>query len=103
MSEDSKVMQVIQFTGCTEDIARNALELENWNVLDTIDRIAHVPAISGSKYVPSTPSVENQMSSEVREKLQQARKLADILTFAPQNDLRGKASHYPVTAPEQKE
>lgn len=103
MSEDSKVMQVIQFTGCTEDIARNALESENWSVVDAIDRIAHVPAISGSKYVPSTPRVDNQLSSEVREKLQQARKLSDLLTFAPQNDLRGKASHYPVTESQPKE
>jgi hypothetical protein len=95
MGDDSKVMQVIQFTGCTEEVARNTLESENWNVVDAIDHLTTVPTISGNKYIPSTPTINDQLSPDVREKIKEARKLADLFTFAPRNDLRGKASHYP--------
>lgn len=95
MSDDFKVMQVIQFTGCTEELARKTLEQQNWNVIDAVDSLTSVPTITGTKYIPSIPSINDQLTPEVRGKIQEARKLADLLTFAPQNDLRGKASHYP--------
>ena len=103
MADDSKVMQVIQFTGCTEQIARITLESENWNVIDAVDRLVNIPVISGSKYIPPAPNVNDELTPEVRGKIQEARRLADLFTFAPQNDLRGKASHYPAQgASEQK-
>ena len=95
MSDDGKIMQVMQFTGCTEDLARNALEKEEWNVIDAIDCLTNVPEVSGLKYIPAKPVVKDHLTPDVREKIIQARQLADLLTFAPQNDLRGKASHYP--------
>jgi hypothetical protein len=98
MSDDFKIMQVISFTGCAEDAARNALESENWSVLDAVERLIVIPNVTGSKYTPQPPVVNDQLTPEVREKIHQARALADLLTFAPQNDLRGKASHYPEQA-----
>ncbi|NBR61694.1 hypothetical protein EB118_04710 [bacterium] len=95
MSDDGKIMQVMQFTGCTEDVARDALEKGNWDVIDALDRLTNLPKISGSKYIPAKPVVKDHLTPDVREKIIQARQLADLLTYAPQNDLRGKASHYP--------
>lgn len=95
MSEDSKVIQVIQFTGCSEETARKTLEDENWNVIDAVDKIIDIPPVNGNKYIPAAPVVDDQLNPEVREKIKQARQMADLFTFAPQNDLRGKASHYP--------
>lgn len=102
MSNDSKVMQVVGFTGCTEEVARQTLEIEEWDVISALDRLTNVPKVSGTKYVPSKPKVSDNLTPEVRSKIEEARKLADMLTFAPQNDLRGKASHYPSASQEQK-
>jgi hypothetical protein len=101
MNIDGKVIQVIQFTGCTGQVARDALEQENWDVIGALDRLTNVPKISGSKYIPPKPVVINDsLTPEVREKLSEARRLADLFTVSPRNDLRGKASHYPEAASE---
>ena len=76
MSDDFKVIQVIQFTGCTEEVARNTLEQENWSVIDAVDKLTNVPSVSGRKYIPSTPVVNDQLTPEVREKIQQAQTLS---------------------------
>ena len=102
MNRESKVIQVMGFTGCTEEVARQTLENEEWDVISALDTLTNVPKISGIKYIPSKPKTEDHLAPEVRTKIEEARKLADILTYAPQNDLRGKASHYPEAAPVQK-
>lgn len=98
MSDDSKIIQVIQFTGCTEEVAKKTLEQENWDVIGAVDRLVSIPPIRGNSYIPSKPVINDQLTPEVREKIKQARQMADLFTFAPQNDLRGKASHYPAQA-----
>jgi UBA-like domain len=103
MSDDSKIMQVMQFTGCTEDVARDALKKGNWDVIDALDRLTNIPKISGSKYIPTKPVVKDHLTGDVREKINQARQLADLLTYAPQNDLRGKASHYPENSQQERQ
>lgn len=103
MSTDSKVMQVIQFTGCSEEQAISALEQCDQDVLTAVDTLVRPPTVSGSKYVGSVNTVVStgsHLDPAVRENIEKARKLADLFTFAPQNDLRGKASHYPSSAPE---
>jgi hypothetical protein len=89
MSEDAKVMQVLNYVSCDEKRIREVLEACEWNVLEAIDTLTSIPATSGQKYVPPAPVIDDGLTPEVREKLQTARKLADLLSAAPQNDLRG--------------
>ena len=87
--------QVILFTGVSEERAREALDANNGNVLQTVDALSQPPQTSGAKYIPPPPTIDDGLTDEVRDKLRDARKLADLLTFSPKNDLRGKAAHYP--------
>ena len=82
-------MQVLTYVSCDEKRIREVLEACEWNVLEAIDTLTSIPATSGQKYVPSAPVVDDGLTPEVREKLQTARKLADLFSAAPQNDLRG--------------
>jgi len=94
------VEQVVLFTGVTEERAKEALDLHNGDILLAIDSLSLSPRTSGTKYIPPSPVVHDGLEDEVREKLRHARKLSDLLTFAPQNDLRGKAAHYPERPPQ---
>ena len=80
----SQVQQVMMFTGATHEEAENALKLHDNSVIDAIASMTVIPPI------------DDGHDDATRERIRQGRILADILTFAPQNDLRGKASHYPV-------
>ena len=95
---NSQVQQVIMYTGATEEEAEKAVKLYPDSVIDAIASLTVVPKISGTKHIPPPPKVDDGHDDETRERIRQGRILADILTFAPQNDLRGKASHYPAKA-----
>lgn len=84
------------FTGATHEEAENALKLHDNSVIDAIASMTVIPPISGTKHIPPPPKIDDGHDDATRERIRQGRILADILTFAPQNDLRGKASHYPV-------
>jgi len=92
--------KVVLFTGVSEERAKEALDAHNGDVLLAIDSLSCPPKTSGTKYIPSAPVVDDGLTDEVREKLRDARKLSDMLTFAPQNDLRGKPAYYPPKASE---
>ena len=91
----SSVEQVVLFTGVSEERAKEALDAHEGSVFKAVDFLSEAPMTSGTKYIPPKPVVDDGLTDEVRNKLRDARKLADLLTFAPQNDLRGKAAHYP--------
>jgi len=92
----SQVQQVMMFTGVSQEEAEAALNLHEESVVDAIASLTIVPPTSGTKHIPPPPKIDDGHDDETRERIRQGRILADLLTFAPQNDLRGKASHYPA-------
>jgi len=84
------------YTGATQEAAEKAVKLYPDSVIDAIASLTVVPEISGTKHIPPPPKIDDGHDEETRERIRQGRILADLLTFAPQNDLRGKASHYPA-------
>lgn len=95
---NSQVKQVMTYTGATQEEAEKAVKQYPDSIIDAIASLTVVPPISGTKHIPPPPKVDDGHDDETRERIRQGRILADILTFAPQNDLRGKASHYPAKA-----
>jgi hypothetical protein len=91
-------MEIISNTGADHATAEKALESSGGNVFEAIVSLTPVPQVSGNKYIPSTPKVDDGLTPEVREKLAKARQLADLLTFSAKNDLRAAASHHPPLA-----
>jgi hypothetical protein len=93
-----EVTEIISNTGADQATAEKALESSGGNVLEAIISLTAVPQVSGQKYIPATPKVDDGLDPEVREKLIRARQLADLLTFSAKNDLRAAASHHPPLA-----
>jgi hypothetical protein len=91
-------MEIINNTGTDQATAEKALESSGGNVLEAIISLTSVPQVSGQKYIPGAPKVDDGLTPEVREKLAKARQLADLLTFSAKNDLRAAASHHPPLA-----
>jgi len=88
---NTRVEQVIAYTGVTEDVAKKVLEENNNDVLSAVDILSTPPPIKGTRYMPSSPTIDDGLTDEVRSKLREARAFADILNASPKNDLRGKA------------
>jgi hypothetical protein len=93
-----EVTEIISNTGADQSTAEKALESSGGNVLEAIISLTSVPQVSGHKYIPGAPKVDDGLTPEVREKLAKARELADLLTFSAKNDLRAAASHHPPRA-----
>lgn len=91
----SKVEQVMTFAAVDKDTAEKALLDNDNDVVMAITALTPVPTISGTKHIPPPPQIDDGHDEETRERIKKGRILADILTYAPQNDLRGRASHYP--------
>ena len=77
-------------TGVAEEVAKKALEENRGDVIAALDALSKPPTISGTRYIPPTPKIDDGLTDEVRENLSKARKFSDILNASPQNDLRGK-------------
>jgi len=88
--------QVVAMTGVDKDVAEAALKTANGDIVVAIESLTTVPAITGAKYIPPPPKIDDGHSEETREQIRQGRILADIFSASAKNDLRGKASHYPV-------
>lgn len=84
------VEQVISMTGVTEEVAKKALEENSGDVIAAVDALSKPPTISGTRYIPPAPKIDDGLTDEVRENLKKARQFSDILSASPQNDLRGK-------------
>ena len=96
MSSTLLIEQVVSMTGTTPEIAKKVLEDNGNDVIAAVDALSIVPVISGTRYIPPSPKIDDGLDEETREKLRDARAFSDVLNASPRNDLRGKAaSHYP--------
>lgn len=84
MSDESKVMMML---GCTEDEARIYLDKAEGDVLKAIEENLKIPVVSGEKYIPAPRIIDDGLDPEVREKLNEARKLSDLFNASFRNDL----------------
>ena len=96
----SAVQMIVSMTGVSEDIAKKALEENGGEVIAAIDALSKPPTISGPRYIPPPPKIDDGLTDEVRENLSKARQFSDILSASPQNDLRGKVVSPPPSAGE---
>jgi len=92
--------QVIAMTGVSEEIAKKVLEESGGDILVAVERLSIPPTISGTRYIPPPPVIDDGLTDEVRENLKKARQFADILNASPQNDLRGKVVSPPPSVGE---
>jgi hypothetical protein len=96
MEKEKEIQTVMDNTGATRERAEESLR--GRDVIAAIEFLSIVPPISGTKFIPPPPVVDNGHDAETLERITQGRILADILSASPKNDLRGKAAHYPERA-----
>ena len=84
MNSEMKVMSML---GCTEEEARVFLEKSNGDVMKAIEENIVMKVVSGEKYIPPPRVIDDGLDSEVREKLNEARKLTDLFNASLRNDL----------------
>ena len=92
----SQVEQVMLYTGASQKEAEKALADQNGSVIDAIAALTPVPTVSGTKHIPPPPVVDAGHDADTLERIRLGRLMADMLSASARNDLRGKASHYPV-------
>lgn len=90
-----KIQMVVEYSGVDNTVAETALLKYDQDVITTLVELSVPPKISGTKHIPPPPVVHDGHDAETKERIVKGRLLADILSAAPQNDLRGKATHYP--------
>lgn len=95
MTTPEKIQTVVDYSGVTRDVAEAALIKEKGDVISALVELSVAPAITGTKYIPPTPVVNDGHDAETKERIVQGRLMADMLSASARNDLRGKASHYP--------
>ena len=98
MSGKTETDQVVAMTGVSEAVAKRTLEETGGDVIAAVDVLSKPPTISGTRYIPQTPLIDDGLTDELRENLSKARKFSDILSASPQNDLRGKVVAPPPSA-----
>lgn len=81
--------QVMAMLGCTEEEAHKYLQEAGGDILKAVEMNLNIPVVSGDKYIPPPPPVDDGLDPEVREKLKKAREYADLLSTSVRNDLRG--------------
>lgn len=87
--------KVMEYTGATKEKAEEVLQRLGGDVIAAIAELSVVPTITGTKYIPPTPKIDDGHDDETRERIKQGRLMAEMLNASPRNDLRGKATHYP--------
>jgi hypothetical protein len=92
---EEKTKTVVDFSGVTEEVAKDALQRHGEDILLALVELSITPHISGTKYIPPPPVVNDGHHAETKERIEKGRIMADILSASPRNDLRGTASHYP--------
>jgi hypothetical protein len=80
---------VMSMLACTHEEAKEYLSKSNGDVLLAIETNMKVPEVSGNKYIPPPPKIDDGLTDEVREKLTEARKISEAFSASFRNDLRG--------------
>lgn len=80
-------MKVMSMLGCTEEEARIYLDKAEGDVLKAIEDNLNIRVVSGEKYIPAPRIIDDGLDPEVREKLNEARKLSDLFNASFRNDL----------------
>ena len=80
-------MKVMSMLGCTEEEARLYLDKAEGDVLKAIEDNLNIRVVSGEKYIPAPRVIDDGLDPEVREKLNEARKLSDLFNASFRNDL----------------
>lgn len=93
MSESESL--VMSMLGCTHDDAKEYLSKSGGDVLQAITDNMKIPEVSGDKYIPPPPKIDDGLTDEVRSKLQEARKLSEAFSASFRNDLRGAQAPKP--------
>ena len=91
-------VKVMSFLGCSEEEAHSYLQKAGGDVLRAIEQNLKIPEVSGTKYIPGPPQIDDGLTPEVREKIQQARTIAEQFSASFRNDLRATPAKTPVVA-----
>jgi len=86
---------VVDYSGATHDDAKAMLIKQDGDVISALVELTVTPTITGTKYIPPPPKIDDGHDDETRERIRQGRLMAEMLNASPRNDLRGKATHYP--------
>jgi hypothetical protein len=80
---------VMSMLACTHEEAKEYLSKTGGDVsLAILQNMKCVP-VSGEKYIPPPPKIDDGLTDEVREKLKEARKISEAFSASFRNDLRG--------------
>ena len=71
---------IVSFTGCTRETAEETLLKCNGDAIQTMHELMHVPAVSGTKYIPKPRDIDRGMTPEQAEICANGRALMDKLT-----------------------
>lgn len=96
MSDD--ISMVVSMLECSREDAEKYLAETNGDVLLAIANNMKTPEVSGAKYIPPTPKIDDGLTEEVRTKIQEARKLSEAFSASFRNDLRGAPAQTPAAA-----
>ncbi len=87
MSENESI--VMSMLACTHEEAKEYLSKTDGDVaLAILQNMKCVP-VSGEKYIPAPPKINDGLTDEVREKLKEARKISEAFSASFRNDLLG--------------
>ena len=77
MSDTSKIETIMHMTGCDQTDAEAALLLYPNDVIAAIDFILPKPKVSGAKYIPPKPVINNGMDEEQKARCEKGRWLQE--------------------------
>jgi hypothetical protein len=89
MSGNNDTSLIMSMVGCSKESAEEYLKEANGDVLLAICNHTECPEVSGNKYIPPPPKINDGLTDEVRSKIQEARKIGDMFSASFRNDLRG--------------
>jgi NACalpha-BTF3-like transcription factor len=97
---DKDISLIMSMVGCSKEHAEEYLKETNGDVLLAICNHTACPEVSGNKYIPPPPKIDDGLTEEVRAKLTEARKLSEAFSASFRNDLRGAQAQKPDEEPQ---
>ena len=77
---EDTIETVMSFTNCSREEAVGSLAIYGGDILKTLDALFLKPVVSGEKYIPPPPKVDNGQDQEQKERCAAGRDLMDKLT-----------------------